>query len=107
LKFVAIAIEVYDNNGQKVTRRRSGRLAATNPSGYIFRFVVVILVIRFTFGLGAEPAMCACRREVTAEFQLTPGKAYTVLISTFNPGEERDFSLRVMSTTKVDWKKLN
>ena len=40
LKWVAIAVEVYDNNGQKITRRKQGRLVATNPSGYIFRYCI-------------------------------------------------------------------
>lgn len=37
VKHAAIAIEVYDNGGRPVTRRRTGSLVATNPEGYIFR----------------------------------------------------------------------
>ena len=36
-KLLAIAVEVYANGGQRVTRRRTGEMLASNPEGYIFR----------------------------------------------------------------------
>jgi len=55
----------------------------------------------------ATALCCVVRREVTCEFTAAPGKQYTVLLSTFNPKEERSFVLRVMSSKPIEFKKMS
>jgi calpain-15 len=67
-KFCAIAIEVYDNGGERVTHRKQGKLVATNLESYILR------------------------REVSVQFELPPKPyPYTVLLSTFYENKESNF----------------
>ena len=77
-KLKPIAIEVYGNKGQRVTRTRTGPLIASNPDSYIFR------------------------REISLDQQLQPSdKPYTVLFSTFNQNEETKYSISVYSTAPI------
>ena len=72
----AISVEVYYTNGQRITNENCGDPIASNPESYIYR------------------------REVTLEFEALPSPhPYTVLVSTFAPNEERDFTLRVYSSS--------
>jgi len=78
-KLKAIAIEVYDNKGFKIERRRIGEMIASNPESYIFR------------------------REVALETILQPSPTpYTVLLSTFNPNEETTYTIKVYSTAPIN-----
>jgi len=73
-KLFAISIEIYNNNGQRVQKRHTGEMACSNPESYIFR------------------------RDVTLETTLQPLEApYTVLISTFDKGNETTFNGQVFS----------
>jgi len=77
-KLKPIAIEVYSNKGQRVTRTRTGPLVCSNPDSYIYR------------------------REVAVDHVFQPGKApYTVLISTFNQKEETKYAISVYSSAPV------
>jgi len=59
-KLAAISIEIYNNQGQRVQKRRTGEMVCSNPDSYIYR------------------------RDVTLEAVLQPSETpYTVLISTF------------------------
>jgi hypothetical protein len=80
-KLKAISIELYSNGGKRVTRTRTGPLECSNPDGYIFR------------------------REVSIDRQLKPG-TYSVLISTFNAGEETNYTLSVFTSTPVTLQEL-
>jgi len=75
-KLKAISIELYQAGGKRVTRTRTGPLECSNPESYIFR------------------------REVSIDQQLKPG-TYTVLVSTFNSGEETNFTLSIFSTKPI------
>jgi len=77
-KYLAISIEIYNNEGQKIEKRHPGEMVASNPESYIFR------------------------REVSVQATLQPlGHPYSVLISTFNPGEESDFIVQYYSTKPI------
>jgi hypothetical protein len=81
----AIGIEIYDNHGARVSRRRRGQLVASNPSSYAFR------------------------REVTAQFSLPlleGDRAYTVLIATHQPGQERPYILQVYATQPIGFEPM-
>jgi hypothetical protein len=81
----AIGIEVYENEGQRISRRKRGKQVAANPSGYIFR------------------------REVTCQFNLPvldKAQSYTVLISTFHPARERQFTLNLYATKEIQFQAL-
>jgi hypothetical protein len=75
-KLKPIAIEIYSNKGQRVTRTRTGPLICSNPDSYIFR------------------------REVCLEQLLEPG-TYTILLSTFDQGQETKWALQVYATKDV------
>eukprot|EP01006_Ploeotia_vitrea_P041861 TRINITY_DN66582_c7_g1_i1.p1 TRINITY_DN66582_c7_g1~~TRINITY_DN66582_c7_g1_i1.p1 ORF type:complete len:1187 (+),score=612.75 TRINITY_DN66582_c7_g1_i1:159-3719(+) len=80
---VGIGIEVYENEGQRVSQRRTGRLVCSNVEGYIFR------------------------REVTCQVELAPSEVpYTVLVSTFSPNQERSFVLKTFSTKQIDFERI-
>jgi hypothetical protein len=72
--------QVYNNNGQRITRKRTGPLLCSNPESYVFR------------------------REISLEQVLQPSATpYTIIVSTFNPGEETHYSLIVYATSNVGW----
>jgi len=76
----AIGIEVYENGGGRVSRRRRGKLVASNPSSFAFR------------------------REVTAQFRLpllAGDRAYTVLVATLEPKQETTYIMQVYATQPV------
>lgn len=79
---VAIGIEVYDNHGERVSRRRRGKLVASNPSSFSFR------------------------REVTAQFHLPlldGDRPYTVLIATHQPYQEKKYVLKCYATAPIEF----
>ena len=78
----AIGLEVYDNGGHRVSRRRRGQLVASNPSSFAFR------------------------REVTAQFSLpllSGDRAYTVLAATLEPAQERTFIMQIYATQPIEF----
>jgi len=88
MKKAAISIEIYQNKGRRVSRRRSGKKLASNPRSYVFT------------------------REVTAQATLpkyvrkgvlTP---FTILISTFHQKVHRKFTLKIYSNKKIDVESL-
>jgi hypothetical protein len=73
-KLVPISIEVYRNKGARVTRQKTGVAICTDP--YLYR------------------------REVSIEQQLPPA-VYTILLSTFEPGQETSWTLSTFATKNV------
>eukprot|EP00455_Lapot_gusevi_P015017 TRINITY_DN17575_c0_g1_i1.p1 TRINITY_DN17575_c0_g1~~TRINITY_DN17575_c0_g1_i1.p1 ORF type:complete len:330 (-),score=56.75 TRINITY_DN17575_c0_g1_i1:53-1042(-) len=77
-KNFAIAIELYNNRGQRVSRSTRGKMVLSNPESYFYI------------------------REVTAEGTLTPSPTpYTLLLSTFHPNQERTFYLQIYYTAPI------
>jgi hypothetical protein len=82
----AIGIEVYENGGGRVSRRRRGKIVASNPSSFAFR------------------------REVTAQFRLpllAGDRAYTVLVATLEPKQETTYIMQVYATQPVTFTPLS
>jgi len=78
-KLKPISVEIYANRGRRVTQRRQGQLVCSNPESYIYR------------------------REVSIDQELKPmDEPYTVMISTFNPGEETKWSMQIYATADVE-----
>ncbi len=74
-----IAIEVYDNGGNRINQQVQGKQVMTNEESYIFR------------------------REVLAEATLPPSKTpYTILVSTFNQSQERKFVIKAFSDLPIE-----
>jgi len=87
LNWVAIGIEVYAfpaDKSIKFSAKTLGnfKMVAFNPGGYIFR------------------------REVTLQYKPNPKaypSTYVVLMSTFDPNQERDYVCRVFSSKNIGW----
>lgn len=91
---------MYDNNGEAVTFARQGQLIAASPPGHIFRYECDIQAVRMV--LGTE-IVVVDRREVSVQLTLNPTPfPYTVLISSYYPNEEREFSLRIFATLPIN-----
>mmetsp|Transcript_13890 Transcript_13890/g.26293 ORF Transcript_13890/g.26293 Transcript_13890/m.26293 type:complete len:1904 (+) Transcript_13890:1-5712(+) len=88
IKKAAIAVEIYQNKGNYVTRTRSGKKLKSNPRSYCY-----------TREVTCQATLPVYKRKG----EVTP---FTVLISTFHPKVHKKYTLRVFSNKPITFEAL-